>query len=187
VAASNGLNLNFRACSGATVANVASSQLSALGPGTNNVLPGRLSTLYGSIRAKAPNARVTVVGYPRIPNRLGQQGYSGVVSPKLVSAGYQAEAVGRQLSPESLARQQRKYAAQDAGITPKEFRLPDLTTPEGRAAARRAGVDLSSRASIDAVDRRYDATQNAAQLALQQSTGQLGVGDDRVDQTAGQS
>jgi hypothetical protein len=66
VAASNGLNLNFRACSGATVANVASSQLSALGPGTNNVLPGRLSTLYGSIRAKSPNARVTVVGYPRI-------------------------------------------------------------------------------------------------------------------------
>jgi lysophospholipase L1-like esterase len=32
----------------------------------NNTLPGRLSTLYTSIRAKAPNARVVVVGYPRI-------------------------------------------------------------------------------------------------------------------------
>jgi hypothetical protein len=32
----------------------------------NNTLPGRLSTLYSSIRTKAPNARVVVVGYPRI-------------------------------------------------------------------------------------------------------------------------
>ena len=32
----------------------------------NNTLPGRLSTLYASIRAKAPNAKVVVVGYPRI-------------------------------------------------------------------------------------------------------------------------
>ena len=34
----------------------------------NNTLPGRLSTLYASIRAKAPNATVVVVGYPRIFN-----------------------------------------------------------------------------------------------------------------------
>jgi lysophospholipase L1-like esterase len=32
----------------------------------NNTLPGRLSTLYAAIRAKAPNAKVVVVGYPRI-------------------------------------------------------------------------------------------------------------------------
>jgi len=32
----------------------------------NNTLPGRLSTLYTSIRSKAPNAKVVVVGYPRI-------------------------------------------------------------------------------------------------------------------------
>ena len=31
-------------------------------------IPGRLATLYSSIRAKAPNARVIVVGYPRIFN-----------------------------------------------------------------------------------------------------------------------
>lgn len=31
-----------------------------------NTLPGRLSTLYAAIRSKAPNAKVVVVGYPRI-------------------------------------------------------------------------------------------------------------------------
>ncbi len=38
---------------------------------------------------------------------------------------------------------------------------PDLTTPEARAAAAEAGVDLSSRASIDAADRLYSALQAA--------------------------
>ncbi|MGH3362003.1 MAG: SGNH/GDSL hydrolase family protein [Nocardioides sp.] len=32
----------------------------------NNTLPGALSNLYASIRTKAPNAKVVVVGYPRI-------------------------------------------------------------------------------------------------------------------------
>ncbi|QSR28612.1 triacylglycerol lipase [Nocardioides aromaticivorans] len=32
----------------------------------NNTLPGRLGTLYASIRSKAPNAVVVVVGYPRL-------------------------------------------------------------------------------------------------------------------------
>ncbi|MFD3538368.1 SGNH/GDSL hydrolase family protein [Streptomyces sp. NPDC058662] len=31
----------------------------------NNTLPGSLSSLYGSIRGKAPQARVVVLGYPR--------------------------------------------------------------------------------------------------------------------------
>lgn len=34
----------------------------------NNTLPGTLSTLYASIKSKAPNARVVIVGYPRIFN-----------------------------------------------------------------------------------------------------------------------
>jgi lysophospholipase L1-like esterase len=34
----------------------------------NNQLPGALSTLYASIRSKAPSAKVVVVGYPRIFN-----------------------------------------------------------------------------------------------------------------------
>ncbi len=107
VAAARGYTLNFRACSGATVADVTNTQLSALSASTNyvtisvggndagfadgltecatpwwagdcdgaidqaqafinNTLPGRLSTLYAAIRSKAPNARVVVVGYPRI-------------------------------------------------------------------------------------------------------------------------
>ncbi|HEX7716778.1 MAG TPA: SGNH/GDSL hydrolase family protein [Marmoricola sp.] len=34
----------------------------------NNTLPGALSTLYASIRSKAPHAKVVVVGYPRLFN-----------------------------------------------------------------------------------------------------------------------
>jgi lysophospholipase L1-like esterase len=34
----------------------------------NNTLPGRLNGLYGTIKSKAPNARVVVVGYPRLFN-----------------------------------------------------------------------------------------------------------------------
>jgi lysophospholipase L1-like esterase len=33
-----------------------------------NTLPGTLSTLYAAIRSKAPNAKVVVVGYPRLFN-----------------------------------------------------------------------------------------------------------------------
>jgi hypothetical protein len=33
-----------------------------------NTLPGSLSTLYAAIRADAPNAKVVVVGYPRLFN-----------------------------------------------------------------------------------------------------------------------
>ncbi|MGY2875178.1 lysophospholipase L1-like esterase [Marmoricola sp. URHA0025 HA25] len=34
----------------------------------NNTLPGSLSTLYASIRSKAPNAKVVIVGYPHVFN-----------------------------------------------------------------------------------------------------------------------
>ncbi|MBO9520452.1 MAG: SGNH/GDSL hydrolase family protein [Nocardioidaceae bacterium] len=34
----------------------------------NNTLPGSLATLYATIRSKAPNAKVVIVGYPRIFN-----------------------------------------------------------------------------------------------------------------------
>lgn len=106
-AAAKGYTLNFRACSGAVVADVQNTQLSALSSSTrfvtisvggndagfadvltecalpawasdcagavagarsfiNGTLPGRLSTLYSGIRTKAPNAKVVVVGYPKI-------------------------------------------------------------------------------------------------------------------------
>ncbi|PPB48593.1 SGNH/GDSL hydrolase family protein [Arthrobacter pityocampae] len=109
IASAKGYALDFRACSGATVADVAAAQLGALTPSTSFVsvsvggndaafaavltecakpawmsnctaaidraqavitgqLPGRLGSLYGQIRARAPQASVTVAGYPRIFN-----------------------------------------------------------------------------------------------------------------------
>ena len=47
-------------------------------------------------------------------------------------------------------------------IKPERFLLPDLNSARIRTAAARAGVDLSSRMSIDAVDRRFAAAQSRA-------------------------
>lgn len=282
-AAALGLSLTFRACSGATVADVTNSQLSALTTSTAYVtisvggndagfadvlttcaqpawlsncngaidraqgiitgtLPGRLLTLYSSIRAKAPNAKVIVVGYPRIfngedcnaltwfspteesrlnatadllnsrtasaaaargftfvspisrfvghavcddtewinglsspvsesyhPNRSGHaSGYAVVTQPAfglgatLSPAAATAQAVA---SSGRLTRDATRYAALDRSIEPERVVAPDLTTPAARAAAKRAGVDLSSRASIDRADRIASALQHAAWLA----------------------
>ncbi len=279
IAASKGLTLNFRACSGATVADVTNTQLSALTTSTthvsisvggndagfadvltecampgwasncngaidaaqsfvNNVLPGRLSTLYTSLRSKAPNAKVVVVGYPRIfmgedcnaftwfspaeqtrlnamadllnsktssaaaakgfsfanptsrflghavcddvewlnglsnpvsesyhPNKPGHSsGYAPTVSTPLTGSAFTLSATTSKraaASADRLAAQQRTYAVQDASIQPKEFRAPDLTTAAVKAAAAQAGVDLSSRASIDTADRVWSARQAA--------------------------
>lgn len=205
----------------------------------NNTLPASLSSLYASIRSKAPNAKVVAVGYPRLfngedcnaftwfspddearlnatadlinsktsaaaaakgfqfvnpisafvghavcdnvewlnglssptsesyhPNRTGQSsGYTPSVSPQLtgspvaVTAAVKARA---ESSSEALATQQRGYAARDAKIRPELFAVPDLNSAEMRAAARRAGVDLTSRASIDRVDREYARAQAKA-------------------------
>ena len=283
IAAAKGYDLDFRACSGAKVADVTNTQLSALTAGTAYVtlsvggndagfadvlttcaqpawlsnctgavdraqsyirttLPGALNTLYAQIRARAPQAKVTVVGYPRIfggvdcnlltwfsstemsrlnatadlinsttagraaaagfsfanpttpfvghavcssqewinglsnpivesyhPNRTGQaSGYTPTVSPYVTGATVTATAtvVARaEGSSARLAERQRAYATADRAIEPAVVAAPDLTTPRARAAAARAGVDLSSRASIDAADRRYAAREAAAFLA----------------------
>lgn len=185
----------------------------------NNTLPAKLSTLYASIKAKAPNAKVVVVGYPRIfngedcnaatwfspseesrlnatadllnsktsaqaaakgfsfanptsrfvghavcddvewlnglsnpisesyhPNKLGHSsGYTPTVSPLLTGATVTVSAATLRAARADGDRQaalQRTYAAADASIEPETFRAPDLTSPEARAAARRAGIDL---------------------------------------------
>jgi lysophospholipase L1-like esterase len=185
----------------------------------NNQLPGALSSLYGSIRAAAPTAKVVVVGYPRIfmgedcnaatwfspkeearlnqmadlinsrtsaqasgagfsfanptnaflghavcdnpewlnglsnpisesyhPNRDGQaSGYTPTVSPVLTGAGFTVTAATLRAAAanrDELAAQQRKYAALDASIEPATFRVPDLSSPAMRKAARQAGIDL---------------------------------------------
>jgi len=280
IAAAKGYSLTFRACSGATVADVTNTQLSALGPTTayvsisvggndagfadvltecalpswmsncngavngaraiiTSTLPSRLSALYGQIRARAPRAVVTVVGYPRIfdgkdcnaltwfsstemsqlnaaadlldsvlatqasaagfrfanptsaflghavcdrpewinglswpieesfhPNRTGQaSGYTPTVSPYLTGSTVSATpAVLRKAarSAAALVRADRAYAALDAGVVPQVFVLPDLHSPRALAAAKRAGVDVDSRASVDAADARYAAAQALA-------------------------
>ncbi|HET9022921.1 MAG TPA: SGNH/GDSL hydrolase family protein [Ornithinibacter sp.] len=279
IATAKGYTLNFRACSGAKVSDVTSTQLSALGTSTayasitvggndagfasvlttcaqpawlsdcngaidkaqayiRSTLPGALDTLYAAMRSRAPQAKVTVVGYPRIfngvdcnlltwfsstemsrlnatadllnsvtsgragaagfsfanpttaflghavcsssewinglsnpvaesyhPNKAGHaSGYTPTVSPYLTGSTVTVTAAvltTAKSSSDRLAAQQRTYAARDRSITPEQVMAPDLTTPEARAAAAEAGVDLSSRASIDAVDRLYAARQAA--------------------------
>ncbi|MHA3837755.1 SGNH/GDSL hydrolase family protein [Terrabacter sp. AAH1] len=274
-AASLGFALTFRACSGATVADVTNTQLSALTSSTayvtisvggndagfadvltecaqpawmsdcngaidgaqsiiNNTLPGRLSTLYSSIRTKAPNAKVIVVGYPRIfngqdcnaftwfspteesrlnatadllnsrtssaatargftfvnptakfvghavcdspewlnglsspvsesyhPNVAGHRDGYAVVTKPAFGATLAAKTGSATYSADAIAAGNRRYAAADRTITPERFVAPDLTTAEAKAAARRAGVDLRSRASIDAADRAWSQRQSA--------------------------
>ncbi len=72
-------------------------------------------------------------------------GYTPAVSPLLTGA---AVAVTAQVvadaaaGGEGQAALQRQYAAADRGIEPEVVRAPDLTSPEARRAARRAGVDI---------------------------------------------
>ena len=280
ISAAKGYALVFRACSGATVADVTSTQLSALSSSTayvsisvggndagfasvltecalpswmsncngavngaqsviRNTLPGRLATLYAQIRSRAPHARVTVVGYPRLfngkdcnaftwfssteesklnatadlmnsvtataagaagfsfanptsrfighavcgspewinglswpitesyhPNRTGHaSGYTPTVSPYLTGStvvATSAVVTKATRSATAIARRDRRYAAADAAILPQDMVLPDLHSPRALAAAKKAGVDVNSRASVDAADRRYAAAQAQA-------------------------
>jgi lysophospholipase L1-like esterase len=111
------------------------------------------------------NGLSSPVGESYHPNRPGHSaGYVPVVGPRLTGSGVAVTATTTRLAEASapqLAEQQRGYAAQDRAIRPQVFRAPDLTSPAIRGAAARAGVDLTSRASIDAADRRYAAAQAA--------------------------
>ncbi|GAA6525320.1 SGNH/GDSL hydrolase family protein [Intrasporangium sp. DVR] len=199
----------------------------------NNVLPARLSTLYTSIRSKAPNAKVIVVGYPRIfmgedcnaltwfspseqsrlnytadllnsrtstqasakgfsfvnptsrftghavcdtvewinglsspisesyhPNIAGHRdGYAYLTKPVFgVSATARAAA---RLSASTIEADARRFTSIDRTIDPEEFVAPDLSSARARSAAAAAGVDLSSRTSIDRADRVWSARQAA--------------------------
>ena len=105
------------------------------------------------------------VGESYHPNRAGHaSGYAPVVGTRLTGSTVSVSASTLTLAEaasESLATQQRRYAEGDRSIRPQVFRVPDLDTPAVRAAAARAGVDVSSRASIDAADRRHAAAQAA--------------------------
>lgn len=72
-------------------------------------------------------------------------GYTPTVSPLLTGAAVAVTAqvvADSSASGSSQAELQRQYADADRAIEPEVFVAPDLTTPEARRAARRAGVDL---------------------------------------------
>ena len=80
------------------------------------------------------------------PKVIGHaNGYTPTVSPLLTGA---AVAVTAQVvsdaaaSGEDQAALQRQYADADRSIEPEVVLAPDLTTPEARRAARRAGIDI---------------------------------------------
>jgi len=81
--------------------------------------------------------------HPKAAGHSG--GYTPTVSPLLtgstvaVTAAVVAESSS---SSEEQAALQRQYAAADRSIEPETFVAPDLTTPEARRAARRAGIDI---------------------------------------------
>jgi lysophospholipase L1-like esterase len=104
------------------------------------------------------------IGNSYHPNRLGHSsGYAPLVGAQLTGATVTAGTrVARQAraSAGRLAAQQRRYAAGDRTIKPERFVPPDLGSARLRAAAARADVDLGSRRSIDAADRRFAAAQS---------------------------
>ena len=81
--------------------------------------------------------------HPKATGHAG--GYTPTVSPLLTGAAVAVTAqvvADSSASGSSQAELQRQYADADRAIEPEVFVAPDLTTPEARRAARRAGVDL---------------------------------------------
>lgn len=103
------------------------------------------------------------------PNRAGHSaGYAPLVGSVLTGTTVTAATTASsttlavaEASADELVARQRPHAAKDRSITRKDFVAPDLDSPQVRAAAARAGVDLRSRASIDAADRAHGARQDA--------------------------
>lgn len=148
LASSRGYSLSLRACSGARVADVAGTQLSALTASTTYVsvtvggndagftdvltqcalpawmsdcfgrvnsadnlirtqLPARLAGLYAQIRQQAPQARVTVVGYPRLFNGTDCNALTWFSAAEMSRLNASADLLN------TISRQQ----AQDAGFS----------------------------------------------------------------------
>jgi lysophospholipase L1-like esterase len=86
---------------------------------------------------------ITESYHPKVTGHAG--GYTPAVSPLLTGAtvAVTAEVVAASASSgEQQAALQRQYADADRTIEPETFVAPDLTTPEARRAARRAGIDI---------------------------------------------
>ena len=92
------------------------------------------------------------------PNRSGHaSGYLPLVRSALTGSTAMTTLSAAEVDVLSarLAVQQRRYADRDRAIRPEVFMIPDLHSTAIERAAARAGVNLESRASIDAADRRY--------------------------------
>lgn len=109
------------------------------------------------------------IGESYHPNVAGHaSGYAPLVGGPLTGAPLAVTAAtvaAAEASAPRLTERAATRAASDRTIQPKTFVLPDLRSAKAKAAAARAGVDLSSRASIDAADRRYSLAQAAARAA----------------------
>lgn len=153
-------------------------------------LPNALSTLYASIRAKAPDAKVTVVGYPRIFNGEDcnaltwfspqeESRLNGTADLLNATLAAQASAKGFAFANPTTAFVGHAVcdrpewinglsdAAADRSIKPAVVRAPDLRSSEAKVAAARAGVDLDSQESIDRADAEWSAREAAAWEAAQ--------------------
>ena len=100
------------------------------------------------------------------PNKTGHaSGYTPTVSPYVTGATVTATAAvhdkARALVRPAGPASSGPTPAADRQIAPEVVLAPDLTTAAARSAAARAGVDLGSRASIDAADRLWSARQAA--------------------------
>ena len=82
-------------------------------------------------------------------------------------AGITVTAAALQSQAVTLTAAGKANAAKDAGIRQQRFVAPDLSSPEARAAAAAAGVDLNDGASIARADRAAEARQ----VVLRQAQG----------------
>jgi lysophospholipase L1-like esterase len=103
------------------------------------------------------------------PNRTGHRsGYTPLVSPKLTGTTVTATAAtlrAARSSATALAARQRGYAARDSSIEPESFSAPNLHSARALRAAKRAGVDVNDRRSVDAADRQSSRQQARAWAA----------------------
>ena len=70
----------------------------------NNTLPGQLNTLYGEIRTRAPNARVIVVGYPRLFNGEECNAFARISPSEQTSLNGVADLLATKLAAAAAAR-----------------------------------------------------------------------------------
>ena len=150
----------------------------------NGQLPGRLATLYSSVRSRATTAKVVIVGYPRIFNgedcnagtwfspaeeaRLNQT--ADLLNSKLSAAGERPRVLLRQ--PHQPVRRPRGLRRRRSGSTACPTRSPRATTPTApgtRPATRRSSARCSPAPPRRSPRRRTPRRgRRATELAAQQ-------------------